>query len=406
MIIGTAPACEQTGFVALHADACAAVARQLDTCVLFREPGKSAQSLIADSYAMKGFRIDTKSCTWGPMRGFVCVDPRLSKQTSDGGSYADKNRVWTKEALEGHIVEKFFGKVDAEEAADWKADVMPIVLSRKRIDELAATGHISFKIERSGGGAEDLVGKSTAKFGKTEVTLPWRLKNAAGATNPWLKNAGRDYYVLCVDPKQGFVQELPPHVHPVLFRGFHTILGMCNPSSKQLGFKACVTADYDLFAIWPKKNDLGNVRHQINAAILARNKPPQAPLPPHVLNVTRMPHIDDRLQSQKHKEHYRVGDVSARVLLIKTMLNTAIISAGYRGGNAIHHNDEQGNMALAKGSLAECLPVLAIVPYLPQPVIALTGIDDFKNLVLQARTQGFDTRAKDSWLKEAGIPSI
>ena len=190
MLIGTAPACEQTGFVALHADACATVAKQLDTCVLFREPGKSAQSLIADSYAMKGFRIDTKSCTWGPMRGFVCVDPRLSKQTSDGGSYADKNRVWTREALEGHIVEKFFGKVDADDAADWKADVMPIVLSRKRIDELAATGHISFKIERSGGGAEELVGKSTAKFGKTEVTLPWRLKNAAGATNPWRQERG------------------------------------------------------------------------------------------------------------------------------------------------------------------------------------------------------------------------
>lgn len=226
-------------------------ARRLDTCVLFREPGKSAQSLIADNYAMKGFRIDTKSCTWGPMRGFVCVDPRLSKAKSDGTSYASKNEEWTGEALEGHIVEKFFGKVDPLESADWKADVMPIVLSIKRIKELEAEGHITPTLQRGGGGAVYYTGMSTQSFGGQSVTFPWRLVSASGATNPWLKGDTRDYYVLCVDPNKGFVQKLPRHAQPVLFRSYHTVLGMCNPGSKHLGFKACVTADYDLFAIWP-----------------------------------------------------------------------------------------------------------------------------------------------------------
>lgn len=399
MLTGTAAACARTGFVNSHADAVAQVASRLDTCILFREPGQMAQSLIADSYAMKGFRIDTKSCTWGPMAGFVCADPRLSKPKSDGGSYAESNRRWTAEALEGHIVEKFFGKVDPTECADWKADVMPIVLSIGRIRELERRGVIKPTQHRGGGGAEYFTGTSTQAFGGESVTLPWRLMSAVGATNPWLKGKTKDYYVLCIEPRQGFVQELPGHVEPVIFRGHQTVLGMCNPGSKALGFKACVTADYDLFAIWPRKNDVANARHQINAAILARARNPQ----PLALGVTRMPHVDDRLQQSGHREHYRVGDVSARILLVRTSLNTAIISAGYKGGNAVHHNDEQGNMALAKGSLVECLPVIAMVPFRNPKVLALTSVADFATLVNWARELDYDTRSKPSWLREAGL---
>ncbi len=399
MIHGTSAACDLTGFVPRHADACAAVAERLSTCVLFREPGKSAQSLIADGYAMKGFRIDTKSCDWGPMRGFVCVDPRLSKAAANRGSYAARNAAWTAEALDGHIVEKFFGKVDAAECADWRADVMPIVISRARIEELIHGGHIQAALVRGGGGAEYYAGVTSQSFGGQPVTLPWRLVSARGATNPWLKGGG-DYYVLCVEPKSGFTQTLPGHTQPVLFRGFHTVLGMCNPGSKALGFKACVTADYDLFAIWPKKNDQANARHQVNAELLARANRGPAPL---ALGVARMPRVDDRLQKAGHREHYRVGDVSARILSMRVQLNTAIISAGYRGGNAIHHNAEQGNMALAKGSLQECLPVLAMVPFRRPSVVALTTVADFAALVKEARAYGYETRAKPSWLREAGL---
>jgi Anthrax toxin LF subunit len=404
MITGTVPVCNLTGFVAKHAEACVPVAERMETVILFREPGKSAQSLIADNYAMKGFRIDTKSCTWGPMRGFVCADPRLSKPDAQGGSYAAKNRGWTAESLEGHIVEKFFGKVDASESAGWQADVMPVVLSRARIDELVREGHITPTLQNGGGGAAYFSGSSTQAFTDGAVTLPWRLMSARGATNPWLitpgKGAGDDYYVLCVEPNKGFIQELPGHAKPVLFRGFQTVLGMCNPGSKQLGFKACVTADYDLFAVWPSNKDQAAGRHQLMAQIQQRAKL-KASLPG---NVARLPGIDDRLQKSGLRENFRFGDVSARVLMLKTLLNSAIIGAGgYKGGNAIHHNDEQGNMALAKGSLAECLPVLAFVPFRTPRVIALTTVQDFATLVVEAISEGYDVRAKATWMVEAGL---
>lgn len=404
MITGTAAACALTGFVPRHADAVVDVAKRLNTAILFREPGLAAQSLIADSYAMKGFRIDTKSCNWGPMRGFVCVDPRLSKANADGGSYAAKNEKWTHEALAGEIVEKFFGKVDAAESADWRADVMPIVISKARLDELAKGGHIQPQLHQGGGGAHYYSGVARQTFGGVAVALPWRLMPTRGATNRWLSGPvgaySGDYYVLCIEPKQGFTQLLPADLaEPVLFRGYHTVLGMCNPGSKHLGFKACVTADYDLFAIWPHGGDAGDARHRLVAEIQAHASGAAAARLP--MGVARMPGVDDRLQARNHREHFRYGDVSARVMQIKTMANTAIIAAGYQGGNAIHHNDEQGNMALAKGSLAECLPVLACVPWRSPGVIAVTSAADFAVLVKEGRTLGYDVRAKREWLQQA-----
>src|SRR5688572_26167576 len=100
-------ACEKTGFVSAHASACELVAKQMDCIILFREPGAMASGLIEEHYCMKGFRIDTKSCNWGPMSGFVCVDPRLTKDAA----YSQRNAGWTAEAVSGHIVEKFFGQV-------------------------------------------------------------------------------------------------------------------------------------------------------------------------------------------------------------------------------------------------------------------------------------------------------
>jgi hypothetical protein len=71
LIEGQKPACDLTGFVLEHCDAVESVANRTSCIISFRAPGKAAQGLIAEGYGMKGFRIDTKSCDWGPMCGFV-----------------------------------------------------------------------------------------------------------------------------------------------------------------------------------------------------------------------------------------------------------------------------------------------------------------------------------------------
>jgi len=48
--------------------------------VLTRVPGRAAGQLIEERYDLKGFSIKAKSCNWGPMAGFLCMHPSLSKK--------------------------------------------------------------------------------------------------------------------------------------------------------------------------------------------------------------------------------------------------------------------------------------------------------------------------------------
>ena len=384
-------ACEKTGFYAPHARACEGVADRTNCIILFREPGGMAQGLIAEQYAMKGFRIDTKSCNWGPMSGFVCADPRLTKDPS----YIARNKDWTSDALTGHIHEKWFGKV---EDASWVGDVMPIAISQKRISELTSKGVIDPKPARDG----QLVGASRATKGDT--MLYWRLVPAGNASSVWLtERAG--YFVLCVDTAGAapFKQIYPAGVKPIMFRGHETILGLINPGTKGRGFKACVTADYDLFAIWEAMGgaDRLALQHRLAGDLQKKFNQPNAPLPG---GVARMDTVDTRLQAGGNREHHRFGDVSGRVMYVKTMLNTALQSVGgYGGGNAIHHNDEAGNFALAKGTLSECFPLICFAP--GSKTILIENLVDFKELVLYSRAGGFNVRAKPDWLLAAGVPA-
>src|SRR5437879_2859031 len=93
---------EVTGMPKGHARAIQDVADRTGHAIMFRAVGTQSTKLLEEGYASKGFRIDTKSCDWGPMRGFVCADPYLSKV----GGNAEKvlsNRTFTAEALEGRI---------------------------------------------------------------------------------------------------------------------------------------------------------------------------------------------------------------------------------------------------------------------------------------------------------------
>lgn len=404
MIENIAVACEESGFVLEHAVAAARVAERVNCIIMFREPGKMAAGLIKEGYAMKGFRIDTKSCTWGPMAGFVCMDPRLTKDDQ----YIPKNKNWTHEALSGEINKTFFG--DGVVDADWVGDVAPIVISQKRIDYLRAQHVISPTTDSKG----HLVGTSKTDKGNTQ--LPWRLVPVGNTKFDWLKGALPTHHVVCVD-NQGkfpFKQEFPSvhglqaPVKPVIFRGYQAILGLCNPqTSKSLGFKACVTADYDLFAIWPgqKGGDSMANQHKIGAMITGL-QPGAGQTKALGGGVARMIGVDTRLKGDGLQEHHRHGDVSARTMIAKALLNTEI---RHPGGNAIHHNDEAGNFALAKGTLKDCLPIVAFLPGLisklgnsgPETALIQT-LEDFKKVLLYARESNYKEVVKPSWLTELG----
>ena len=421
IVKGLEPACNLTGFVAEHGRACIEVANHMDCMILFREPGTAAQGLIADSYSMKGFRVDTKSCNWGPMCGFVCVDPRLSKRTSTGGSYAVKNQKWTEEAMSGEINHGFFGDVPHSETAGWKADTLPIVISEARIAELVRKGTISAPTRDGSTGI--LTGTSSQTFDDIGcITLPWALvpiDYKPFKFNPpvsWLGGEKGKYFVVCKNhlSSTSCALQYPQGTLPMTFRGYETVQGICNPGTRSRGFRACVTADYDIFSVWPsggwmKFNDRGTHHHNLMTELMERTKSTQLKYMP--TGVARMDHVDTRLQAAKHKEHWRYGDVSARVLNVKVMLNTAIQGrGGYKGGNAVHHNDEAGNFALAKGSLAECFPLIVFYPptrgiypfFGGNGCVALQNTTDFYETAISANVK-YSVVCKPSWQKEIGL---
>ncbi len=387
-----------SGFALNHAFIAEQVADRLNCVVIFREPGKMAAGLIEEGYGMKGFRIDTKSCTWGPMAGFVCMDPRLTKDDK----YISKNRTWTHEALSGEINKGFFG--DGVTDADWRGDVAPIVLSQARINYLVQEHIISYHKDSK----NNLVGLSQNPS-KTTI-LPWRLIPKGNASQPWLKDAGTDHHVLCIDntSQVSFQQELPDAhgleapIQPVKFKGYECVLGLCNPQTQEkFGFKACVTADYDLFSVWPGLTAGGDrmaTQHKIAGLGIGRNLPG---------GVARMDGVDTRLQSDGKREHHRYGDVSARIMAVKALLNSGIQNPI---GNAVHHNDEAGNLALAKGTLQDCMPLICFLPGIlakkqlsSAETFLVETLADFKDLAEIARDFDFRVIAKESWLKEAGL---
>ena len=458
MLTGAETASPVVGFPANHIRAIQAVADRLQTMISFRGAGEAALGLISESYGMKGFRIDTKSCDWGPMCGFVCMDQRLSKATTNKAgavaSFATRNEEWTREALQGHINHRFFGmqanaagaieqaREIAELRNNWTAAVMPIAISEARRVWLEGHGYIN------GTAAEDgsFTGVAVKRFGdQGPVTLVWRLVPLTPPFPPWaptesLRGSDR-YYAVCVDADvvHGFKKAAGwqryaggvgfAGVRPMTYKNKELILGLCNPGTAERGFKAVVTADYDLFSIGPRRatiNPAQDLRAMSKAA--PANQLQWAPtwikgargqwVASHAWTPASKIATDLAI-AVKSKEHYDQGNVSARIQEIAAAVNTALLTeGGYHGGTAVHHNDEAGNMGLPKGGLLECMPILLCMPRdaaarsmaqvagnpaALQGTFCLQSLDDFRQFVFACRAQRLRPNLKSAWLIQAGV---
>src|SRR5471032_1717250 len=69
----------KSGMPLTHAEAFQDVANKNKCVISFRVVGKYATHLLLENYISKGFHNKAKSCTWGPMAGFVLADPRFTK---------------------------------------------------------------------------------------------------------------------------------------------------------------------------------------------------------------------------------------------------------------------------------------------------------------------------------------
>jgi hypothetical protein len=364
MIFG-AGAFEETGMPEMHSGSIQEVSDRTGHAIMFRAVGKQSTRLLEEGYAAKGFRIDTKSCDWGPMRGFVCVDPRLSKVVGSAAKVADNLR-YTTEALEGRIRHDAIGGLDVEALGhdavmhDWMAGCKPIAISGARYAELWLQG-LSGVTEASGivrGVTHDPSG----------LSFPWVLIPIARCmqTPAYAAAIGTEPpengYGLFVDYTYAgtpFIQQTPGGATPIRVLGYDSVLGLINPDSAHLGYRACVTGDYDLFGVW---------------APFAKEDPFAAKTRWDDRIVDRYREQNPETEIAHHFQHYKLGNITGRLNMVKVLLNTALIGKSkYTGGNLIHHSDEIGNPSPGlQKTLSESFPILA---FLPSDKWTVAGVD-------------------------------
>src|SRR5262249_7140386 len=90
-----------------------------------RQLGRVCTGLVREGYDTKGFRMKSKSCDFGPMAGFICVDERLHKK---GAGYNKKQKEDIDHALHGD---------DWDETGNWRASKEQIGLTPARLRELS-----------------------------------------------------------------------------------------------------------------------------------------------------------------------------------------------------------------------------------------------------------------------------
>jgi insecticidal toxin complex protein TccC len=256
------------------------VANDENLVIGIREPNPLGASLLRDGYASKSFHIKAKSSVSGPTAGFVAADPAFGKLGRKG---ADKQREYIDSAIKDGA-----GRV-------------PLRLSDKRVEELINLNLMKW----------DTPDKVSACYGEDTHSFTMR-RDDDSPDLPWavFHDTGEPVRILS-NPK-----------------------GLGGPD----GPKSAVTADYDLFGLFPHVNLANNAR-PINpvARLVGRNKAGIEELANAYLNRIRLSGREPDPDSADLGNFHHYGKT------IKNALKRRIEQLGYTGGLLVHHGDESSN---------------------------------------------------------------
>jgi len=343
MIRNTTVACQRSGMPIYHACCFQKVANESQCMIASRAVGKWATSLIKDNYSSKGFHIKTKSCNWGPMAGFVLVDPRFSKKGKKG---IESQRKATAKAF-SHGATQINLYISTQRLIELERDMRCIKTIRVLNDDLryysASTpkGDIMMKFallrkqpEQIPGGSEGP--KWMVCYHPDEIPLQQSIEQLAKRSK--IKSPYTPIQVLCnpIDPR--------------------------NPNPLKKTFRRAITGDYDLWGIWPRATleepqaASTGMKYRKRAELYAPKKASNVPsIPKHSKGIVAfspkgidrrpVPNSDHVIQSYKTFERFEdahLGNITARGIFLKNRLNDAFRASGYTGGMMVHHSDETG----------------------------------------------------------------
>jgi hypothetical protein len=240
------------GISSVHAQSFLAAAKQEDCVILTRTPGKACLGPLTEGYDAKGFHIKGKSCDWGPMAGFLCVEPFFNKNGVGGAAGNLKAHLHS-------LADAYETPKDATRGVT--CGLVQLEIGEERRSWLLANGYIQQKIDQ-------IVCEGEAPLPGSTVKVPWMMQRDA-KTKRWLvfydPRALPGYKGLKdVDDAQiatftAKVAELAAAIKapelPSRFAGYRPLLALTNPYPPYSGadnYKNAVTGDFDLFAVWPR----------------------------------------------------------------------------------------------------------------------------------------------------------
>ena len=276
-----------------HKHAFVDIAKRKKCVIMIRATGPVCTMLIQEGYDTKSFRIHSKSCDWGPMAGFVMLDPSLNKTRNRVTNYDATRQALTDNPGDGN-------------PQGWTAGTTPLVLSKARVKYLKTnapslgiefdppanadrnmriTGRVPARLDAKGAPFEFMLNpvnngtlfglyiKSyrTAKSAPVTPEAATRRHSSVGELlhASELSLSARSHRRKTMPPSLNvsLVQErlenanFSPHLNikTDLISGYEELHALTNPvehrAHKNQHHLNAVTGDYDLFAIWPYVKD-------------------------------------------------------------------------------------------------------------------------------------------------------
>lgn len=372
----SASARKLAGFLPEHAAAFKEVAQQNNCIIMCRAPGIFTPGLVAEGYASKGFHTKAKSCNWGPMAGFVLLEPRFSKigLTKEG---LKKQQDYVQNALMNG------------------ADPIPLFISDNRLNWLETSKFLKrYNPDRQPLGKK---GNRTIRFQPTLL----------GCKGDYIELAQNYIFTLrervitnetfwAVYFQENDRKEVKPvkalrdpnwKETPLVQN--NTGLNVIDRGGGQVPqHKKATTGDYDLFAVWsPPQINRNELLRQVSSKDLNSNSDLGLKCDPELGNIS--PYVEN-ICNQLNIAIRRVRWGNARY--------------GYRGGNMVHHGDEAGRPFVDDVDL----PFIAFFPPkqcdIPgaegNTTVAFESVKEFRTLVDAAIKWKYQVELNPGWIKE------
>lgn len=341
---------DRTGTTEAHSAAFRSVANNMNCVISSRAVGIYATGLLEEGYATKGFHNKAKSCNWGPMAGFVLSDPRFTKR---GGS---------RQARESQTKDIF-------KALKHGATEYPVYITddRRRALQTAPLNCMrpAVSIDR-----DNLYYYATSPDSKLFLFHLQRKLGVpgAGADPMWQVQYALSERALSPGIERNQAQNL--EFQPVM-----ALVDVDCPPHIRNTFRSATTGDYDLFCVFPRRNNFDN----------------------RVLD-NRMVHRSNRFKQPMSKfseqESSEVGNITPRVMAVANQVNRA---ANHIGGPIVHHSDEAGRPMVSDMDF----PIIAWVPGVNQEY-CITTTQEFKEFIGTLRFD-YQLMLNPGWFNQLGF---